>query len=98
MRKVCLIAQKDLKLIIRDPMALILYLLAPCVKSTINGIENGRCHHHVDDEKMASPERDIPCCAGTGPRSLRKDGYAGKVIVGKGPDSYEVHHVSLRSE
>ncbi len=28
-------------------------------------------------EKMASPERDIPCCAGTGPRSLRKDGFAG---------------------
>gem|GEM_PF-5503239 len=26
---------------------------------------------------MASPERDIPCCAGTGPRSLRKDGFAG---------------------
>ena len=21
---------------------------------------------------MASPERDIPCCAGTGPRSVRK--------------------------
>jgi ABC-2 type transport system permease protein len=29
MRKVCLIAQKDLKLIIRDPIALIVYLLAP---------------------------------------------------------------------
>ena len=31
----------------------------------------------VPYEKMASPERDIPCCAGTGPRSLRKDGFAG---------------------
>ena len=29
-------------------------------------------------ERMAAPERDIPCCAGTGPRSLRKDGVAEK--------------------
>ena len=35
----------------------------------------------VPYEKMASPERDIPCCAGTGLRSLREDGFAGTDII-----------------
>gem|GEM_PF-4685306 len=42
----------------------------PSTKFTINSIENGMCHHHVDYEKMASPERDKP-------RSLQQHHSAG---------------------
>ena len=42
-------------------------------------------------ERWLSPERDKP-------RSLRKDGFADKLLVGKGSDSYFVYFASLRSE